>query len=275
MAAMPDRAAATIRDFGEQWTHFTGNEGFHGSLELFADILGPLLSVEEFRGARVADIGSGTGRIVRMLAAAGAGHILAVEPSAAYDVLARNVADLGDRVTLLRATGAELPPSGDLDFVVSFGVLHHIPDPEPVLRAARAALRPGGRLAIWLYGREGNELYLALADPLRRLTVRLSHPTLLALSRALAHPLAAYVWACRRAPAALPLPMRRYMADHLGRLTRAKLVETIYDQLNPHEARYYTRAEAEELVRGAGFVGVRSHHRLGYSWTVVGERSRE
>lgn len=46
----------------------------------------------------------------------------------------------------------------------------------------------------------------------------------------------------------------------------------IYDQLNPAYAKYYTRAEAYELLRQAGFDDVRLHHRHGYSWTAVGTR---
>jgi len=60
----------TIRDFGEQWSHYGGNDGFYGSVELLQDMLGPLVALDELEGARVADIGSGTGRIVRMLVGA-------------------------------------------------------------------------------------------------------------------------------------------------------------------------------------------------------------
>ena len=51
----------TIQDFGDQWTRYTGNEGYYGSVELFRDICGPLVPIAEFAGARVADIGSGSG----------------------------------------------------------------------------------------------------------------------------------------------------------------------------------------------------------------------
>ena len=54
----------TVDDFGDQWTRFTGNEGFYGSSALFEDMCGPLLDVTEVRGLRTADIGSGTGRMV-------------------------------------------------------------------------------------------------------------------------------------------------------------------------------------------------------------------
>src|SRR5262249_61229773 len=107
-------------------------------------------------------MGSGTGRIAAILRSAGVAHLVAVEPSAAFEVLRENLAGQRDRVTLLRLTGDAAPPSGDLDYVFSIGVLHHIPDPAPVVRAAYAALRPGGRIAVWLYGREGNAAYLSV-----------------------------------------------------------------------------------------------------------------
>ena len=68
-----DLTRRTIEDFGDQWTEFTTNDGYYGSVELFADIVGPLLPLDSLKGKRVAEIGSGTGRIVHMLLAAGAG----------------------------------------------------------------------------------------------------------------------------------------------------------------------------------------------------------
>jgi len=256
----------TIRDFGVQWTRYSNLTGYLGSLDLLADTLAPLVDVAEIRERRVADIGSGTGRVVRQLLAAGAAHVVALEPSDAFTVLVSNTADAADRVTCLRQTGDALPPSGDLDFVFALGVLHHIPDPGPVVRAARAALRPGGRLVAWLYAREGNALYLAAVRPVRAVTTRLPAPALAALVRLIDLPLCLYV----RASAVLPLPMRRYMRDVLGRLSGAHRRLTIYDQLNPRYARYYTRADAEALLTGAGFEAVRLEHRHGYSWLVTG-----
>ena len=81
----------TIKDFGSQWLRYRDNEGYYGSLELFEDILSPFLKPDEIKGCKVAEIGSGTGRIVNMLLAAGAKHVIAVEPSDAFEVLCRNI----------------------------------------------------------------------------------------------------------------------------------------------------------------------------------------
>ena len=39
----------TIKDFGEQWQRYRGNEGFYGSLRLFEDILRPFLKPDQLR----------------------------------------------------------------------------------------------------------------------------------------------------------------------------------------------------------------------------------
>lgn len=258
----------TIADFGAQWTRFTDNSGYYGSSELFGDIVEPLLGEADVRGARVADIGSGSGRIVEMLLAAGAAHVTAIEPSRAIDVLRRRFQDRTGTVTCHQLTGEGVADLGPFDLVVSIGVLHHIPAPDPVVRAGYRALRPGGRFFAWLYAREGNRLYLALALPLRFVTRRLPDRILDVLVRLLDWPLVAYIALCRR----WPLPMRDYMRNVIGRMAPDKRRLIIFDQLNPGYAKYYTRAEARALFERAGFSGVELHRRHGYSWSVVGTK---
>jgi SAM-dependent methyltransferase len=265
---MTDPKDSTISDFGEQWTAFRDNPGYYGSADLLADLFGPLLTLDEVRGTKVADIGSGTGRIVNMLLDAGAGHVVALEPSAAFEVLKANTAVRAARVDYLQVPGDQLPSGLGLDYVVSMGVLHHIPAPAPVMRAAFEALRPGGRCIVWLYGVEGNETYLSIALPLRKLTVRMPHGMLVALSHLLEIALTGYIGLCR----VLPLPMRSYMRSVLAKFPRSIRRLTIYDQLNPSYAKYYSREEAETLLTEAGFTDVRLFHRHGYSWTVSGTR---
>jgi SAM-dependent methyltransferase len=263
-----DLTNKTIADFGDQWTTYRENPGYYGSVDLLADLFGPLLAVETIRGLRVADIGSGTGRIVNMLLGAGAERVYAVEPSRAFAVLTANTAAQADRIEYLNARGDELPAGLGLDLVVSMGVLHHIPDPAPVVKAAFEALRPGGRMLVWLYGREGNENYLRFAEPLRAVTRRLPHFALSAICSALNVALDVYIFACR----GLRLPMRDYMRNVLARFPRPVRRLTIYDQLNPAYARYYTKGEAVAMLRSAGFVDVEAWHRHGYSWSVIGTR---
>jgi SAM-dependent methyltransferase len=258
----------TIRDFGDQWSHYGDNEGFYGSVELLQDMFGPLVALDDLEGARVADIGSGTGRIVRMLLAAGAEHVIAVEPSVGVEILRENTRDVASRVEIVQGSGEDLPADRGLDFVISIGVIQFIRDPLPTLKAAREALRPGGKLVIWVYGREGNRLYVTLVQALRMATTRLPHFALALLCNVLALLVDAYLFACRW----LPLPMRDYMLHTLSRVSRDKRKLTIYDQLNPSYAKYYRAEEVREMLEAAGFRDIRLHHRRGYSWTALGVR---
>ncbi len=258
----------TIRDFGEQWTHFGKNEGYYGSQDLFRDMLGPLLSLDALEGAHVADIGSGTGRIVRMLIDAKARHVVALEPSAGVEILRKNTADLGDRVEVVHAVGTELPSDRSFEFVFSIGVIQFIPDPLPTLRAAYDALRPGGKLVIWVYGKEGNGAYLFFLTALRALTTRLPHWALTALCQFLTVLVDAYGLACR----VFPLPLRSYVLGTLSRVSRRDRTLTIYDQLNPSYVHYYERGEVVAMLEDAGFRDIALHHRRGYSWTALATR---
>src|ERR1700760_2051290 len=116
---MTDLKNQTIGDFGEQWTKFRDNSDYYASTELFADLLGPLYSLDELKGKQVADIGSGTGRIVNMLLDGGAKHVVAVEPSAAMEVVKENTAARADKIEYLKLPGDELPAGLELDLVVS------------------------------------------------------------------------------------------------------------------------------------------------------------
>lgn len=263
-----DLSSRTIADFGDQWISYRQNPGYYGSVSLLDDFFGPLLTFDAVRDKRIGDIGSGTGRIVNMLMDAGAAHVIAVEPSAAFDVLRENTLSRSHQISYIHGRGEALPGDANLDLVVSIGVLHHIPEPEPTVAAAWRALRPGGHMLVWLYGREGNELYLRFVGPLRAVATHLPHKLLVGICRSLNVFLDAYILLCRH----LPLPMHRYMRNVLGCLPRKVRELTIYDQLNPGYAKYYTKEEAENLLRRAGFAEVCAWHRHGYSWSVAGRR---
>jgi len=182
--------------------------------------------------------------------------------------LKHNTAAMAHRITYVHDT-ADHFPGQDFDLILSIGVIHHIPDPAPVIARALEALKPGGKLFVWLYGYEGNEVYLAIFGPLRRLTRRLPDFILAAISHFLTALLSVYILMCR----ILPLPMRSYMLSVLGKYGWQHRFLTIFDQLNPSYAKYYREDEARSLLRSAGFVDVRLYRRHGYSWSVIGTKA--
>ena len=257
-------AERTIDDFARQHETYADSTGYYTSTDILADVFGPLMSVDDVRGMDVVDLGSGTGRWVRIFHDVGARTITSVEPSRAIEVCREKNADL-DNVTYHNVTGENMP-DGPYDMVYSFGVVHHIPEPDPVMKRAHDILKPGGRAVVWLYGREGNGLYLAFMHALRLITVPMPDRGLDWISLALV-PCVRFYSAVSRV---LPLPLRRYMREFVDKVDNYTIRHVIYDQLDPHYAKYYRRAEAIDLLQRAGFSRVEAYHRAAYSWTVMG-----
>lgn len=264
----------TIRDFGKQWRRYIHNDGYYASSAFFLDILGPLSKNVSVEGAKVADIGSGTGRIVKMLLAQGAHSVTAVEPSDAFFVLKENLKGLADKVHLIHAKGDELPPTGDFDLITSFGVIHHIPEPDKVLKAIHNALSAGGTVALWLYGYEGNRIYLTIALPLRSISTRLPDFLLRSISCALAFSVRQYGKLCLRLPQPIYkiAPLSKYLTEVYLKLNPDQQELVIFDQLNPKYADYYTEARARSLLVRNGFTNIELYNRHGYSWTVTASK---
>lgn len=268
MTSLDDK---TIQDFDNQWTRYDDNDGWYASLDLFTDILSPLMRPEDLTGKTVVDIGSGTGRIVGMLLEAGASHVYAVEPATgAFEKLQRNVAAMprGKHVSFINKRGDEWTIDQQVDYTISIGVIEFISEPNATVKRCYDALKPGGEVFFWLCSHEGNELYLAVVQPLRKLTTLLPHFMLVAVVELLYWALCSYRLAC----SILPLPLKRYLDNVWWPMSARKRRLVIYDQLNPAYLKYYKKQEAIALLETAGFKNVETHHRHGYSWSVKGKK---
>jgi SAM-dependent methyltransferase len=94
-------------------------------------------------GARVLELGCGTGEFTRRIVPAGA-RVVALDLSG--DLLVKAHAKVGDRAAFVRGNAQVLPfPDGVFDVVYGCSVLHHL-DLETALREIHRVLRAGGRL---------------------------------------------------------------------------------------------------------------------------------
>lgn len=258
----------TIEDFGDQWNIFTKNEGYYGSTKVMVDICGSIFNPSNFIGRNVLDIGAGTGRLTNILVDMKAKHVYSVEPSRAFNVLLKVTEKNKQKITYIQSAGDNIPLNFKVDFAISIGVLHHILDPAPVCKRAYDLLEENGEFLIWVYAKEGNELYLFFANLMRLLTTKMHDNTLLKICKFLNFFLTIYCIACSK----LKLPMFTYMKNHIAKLSNDVRVLTIFDQLNPEHAKYYTKIETIALLEKAGFKNVKIEYRHKYSWTALGKK---
>ena len=120
-------------------------------------------------GARVVEIGCGTGAITRMIAArADIGEVVGVDPSPILIERARQLSADQSSVSFQEADGRHVASDdSSFDVAVLHRVLSHAPAPEELLAEAHRLLRPGGRVAVF----DGDYATITLAtgsdDPLQ------------------------------------------------------------------------------------------------------------
>lgn len=178
----------TASRFAEEWLRWSDLRDYYH--EEFLAWIAPLTPAD-FAGQNVFEGGCGRGRHTALVASYGAKEVVAIDLGRSALIAFRHTRHLpnvhvaiGD---LLR------PPARPVfDLAFSVGVLHHLPDPAAGFRELASRVRPGGRVAFWVYGREGNEWIQRFVDPLRtRVTSKLPG----GLLRALCWAPSAVLWA--------------------------------------------------------------------------------
>jgi 2-polyprenyl-3-methyl-5-hydroxy-6-metoxy-1,4-benzoquinol methylase len=141
------------------WSGRVASWDQHGSAALVKVTAAVLDAAGVGPGARVVDLGCGTGQVSLPLARRGA-QVLAVDVSPA---MTRKLRAEASRAGLASLDGLAMPieelvlPQESVDLIVSSYALHHLRDPDKarLVSAAFGWLRPGGRLVIadMMFGR--------------------------------------------------------------------------------------------------------------------------
>jgi 2-polyprenyl-3-methyl-5-hydroxy-6-metoxy-1,4-benzoquinol methylase/uncharacterized protein YbaR (Trm112 family) len=210
---------------------------------------------EFFRGLRVLDVGTGSGRHARIAAELGA-EVATADLGSAIEVARAN---LPPEVLTVQADAEALPfAPGSFDLVMSIGVLHHLPDTGRALRSLVRYAKRGGRVRVYLYWKpeQGwHRAMLAGVSVARKVTTRLPHRLLHALS----YPIAAALWIAFVGPykflsshaatkrLATALPLKTYGSYPFG-----VLVNDTFDRFSAPIERRFERSEVLELMRSAG-----------------------
>ena len=107
---------------------------------------------ELVKGKIVLDAGCGMGRFTEILTRWGA-EVVAVDMSESVHVARQNLENRAG-ASFIQADIFHLPfPEGAFDVILSWGVLHHTPDCAAAFRALARHTKPGGTLAVYIYGK--------------------------------------------------------------------------------------------------------------------------
>lgn len=119
---------------------------------------------DSFRGKDVLEIGCGIATDGLEFARAGANYT-GIDLTPHSIALARERFEIFDVPGRLEAVNAEdaIPfPDGSFDHIYSFGVIHHSPKPENIVREMHRVLRSGGTFTVMLYNRSSINYYLEI-----------------------------------------------------------------------------------------------------------------
>ena len=163
-----------------------------------------------------------------------------------------------------KCSAYELPWANTFDIAFSIGVVHHLEFPEKALKAMLGATKPGGQVAIWVYGWENNGWLLWALDPARKLLfswMPISWVHFLSLFPA------ALLWVllrCGLQQVEYFRLLRTFSFPHLRSI--------VFDQMLPRIAKYWRKAEVEALMRNAGLVDVELGWVNEMSWAARGRK---
>jgi SAM-dependent methyltransferase len=140
---------AYVASFGRQWNRYDVARDEEDEAT-FAVKTG--VDPRRLDGLLVLDAGCGGGRYARLAGRFGA-RVVGVDLSVAVDKAAA-LCDDQPGVAIVQADLLNLPlAERAFDLAFSIGVLHHSPDPRRAFGQVAARVKPGGRLAVWLYRR--------------------------------------------------------------------------------------------------------------------------
>lgn len=113
-----------------------------------------LLDRPSLEGLAFLDVGCGSGLHALAALRLGAAQVTAVDLDPHSVATARALLKDQARCTVLQADALHLPPTlGRFDVVYSWGVLHHTGHMHRAIRAVAGHVKPGGLLALALYGK--------------------------------------------------------------------------------------------------------------------------
>ena len=222
------------------------------------------LEPQDWQGKDFLDVGCGMGRNSYWPLRYGAAGGVAVDIDERSLNSARRNLKRFPTIQVMRMSAYDLPFEDRFDLAFSIGVIHHLERPERALGRMVRAVKPGGRVLIWVYGRENNGWLVSVLDPLRRVLFS-------RLPIGVAHHLSLYpaalLWLLLRL-GVRPIEYFRLAA----KFDFAHLRSIVFDQMLPRVAHYWPRETVARMMAEAGLEDVSLTWVNQMSWSAIGTR---
>jgi len=260
----------TSKNFGYSWTKVWKLSNAD-ELE-FNSYFAALLKKEDFKDKLILDAGCGSGRFTYFVGLHSTKDVIGFDFSnsveSAFEITRRL-----KNVHIVQADIYNLPLKKEYELIYSIGVLHHLPRPQESFNNLVSLLVKNGQIFAWVYGKEGNRIYLKLFEPFRAITCQLP----LFMNNILSTLLAGTIWIiikliylpCYKRGFVEKLPLGKYLM-FFYRLGFKQFRGTVFDKMIPPIANYYTEQEFRSWFQDNGLKDIKILERTGNSWRGVG-----
>jgi SAM-dependent methyltransferase len=249
-------------EWHEQWTLFKDEEQF-----LFNDWIAPN-TLDDFKGKTVLECGCGGGQHTSFVAPY-AKEIVAVDLNTTDLAKQRN--KQFSNITFIEADIAKMDLKRQFDIVFSIGVVHHTDSPDQTVENLKRHVKPGGKLIVWVYSKEGNTLTEHIVEPFRKTFLRrMGRKSLLVLSQIITAFLYLPVYSLYLLPLTF-LPYYEYFGN-FRKLTFNRNVLNVFDKLNAPQVDFISKERIQTWFPKNEFDDIQISPYKGVSWRASGRK---